>query len=310
MKYLIIGGSGFIGKNLIKKLLSDEKNVVTSFSRNNNFKIDEFLNIKNLILINGVFNSTLTNFSELLLDQDVIIHLISTTSPATSNYSIKNEILDNVFPTIDLLDACVKNNIKKVIFVSSGGTIYGKGCTNPINEDSPTNPISSYGTQKLIIEKYLLLYKHLFGLDCSIVRLANPYGPYQLPNKGVGLIVSFLSRIIEGKTVKVFGDGNTVRDYIYIDDVTEALIKISKYKKDESIFNIGTGKGKSINEIIAVIEKTIDRKIEVEYIKGRISDVDYNVLDVSRYEKIFGFHQKVGLEEGIKLIYDVMKNEF
>ena len=177
MNILILAGAGFIGTNLTIKLAQDKNNQITVVDTNDSF----FTNIREKGFSNVTFKTAALDIDEdfetLLYNQDVVYHLVSTTVPGTSNQKITQELMSNVVFTSKLLDACVKMNIQKVIFLSSGGTVYGKENKCPLKEKTPTNPISSYGVQKVTIEKLLYLYRYLHGLDYRIIRLANPYGP-------------------------------------------------------------------------------------------------------------------------------------
>ena len=171
MKYLVLGSNGFIGSNLVKQLMKEKCDL-----RLFDLKLNKDNNLihNNIEYIQGEFGID-CDFDALTKDIDIVYHLISTTIPS-SNIGYNIEIQQNVMGTIKLLDSCVKNKIKKIIFISSGGTVYGKSKGIPFKEDDCTNPICSYGIQKLSIEKYIQLYNNMYGLDYRIIRLANPYG--------------------------------------------------------------------------------------------------------------------------------------
>lgn len=191
MQCLILGGAGFLGSHLANRLLREQNNIVTVFDRAQ----ANFSNIKaiynNLRIVTGNFGVDY-DFRGLLENQEIVYHLVSTTVPSTSNLNLVGEIQDNVIPTIKLLEACVEQGGKKIVFLSSGGTVYGEGKDVPLKEDDEQMPICSYGIQKLTIERYIHLYFHLYGLDYRIVRLANPFGPFQNPRGKVGAVTTFL----------------------------------------------------------------------------------------------------------------------
>ena len=164
-----------------------------------------------------------TDFEKLVEGQEEVYHLLSTTVPSTSNQMIETELRENVLLTVKLLEACVNQGVKKIVFFSSGGTVYGKESACPLNEDTPTNPITSYGIQKITIEKLLYLYSYIYGIDYRIIRLANPYGPYQKPNGVLGAVTTFTYKAIKGEEIQVYGDGSVVRDFIYIEDAIRTL---------------------------------------------------------------------------------------
>ena len=304
MKIALIGGAGFIGTNLAIHLSKTDE--VTVIDRDEKF----FSTLKSLnlpIRYKVASFDTNSDFDNQVEGQDVVYHLASTVIPGNSNYDIGAELNANVIVTCHLLDACVRQGIKKVAFISSGGAIYGKKGTCPIQEDMVTYPISSYGVQKLAIEKLLYLYRYQKDLDYRIIRLANPYGPYQRPNGKLGVVTTFIYKALTSGRLEVYGDGTVVRDFIYIEDAIRGILKIVNGENDIRVFNLGSGKGTSVNQVIEAIRKTIRSDLAVEYIAGRTTDVPVNYLDISRYEGIYGKLDPVSLEDGIKKTAEFMK---
>ena len=199
--------------------------------------------------------------------------------------------------------------MKKVVFISSGGTVYGKESNCPLSEITATNPICSYGLQKVAIEKLLYLYHYMYGLDYRIIRLANPYGPYQRPNGVLGAITTFTYKALKGEEIQVYGDGTVVRDFIYIDDAIRAILQIVEGENQHHIFNLGCGYGTSIKEVLNIIKDTLDVELNVVYKERRAVDVPTNYLDISRYEKYYGSLNPISLEEGIKKTAAFIKKE-
>ena len=297
MKILILGGQGFIGQNLCRKLISEGHTVFVLEKRINPDRI-----IPNVNYIEGDFLDKNT-YSEYLNGIDVVYHMISTTNANNSNNEMVRDVQDNIVGTINLLDACVENNVKKVIFTSSGGTVYGVPQEVPIKEDHPKNPICSYGITKLTIEKYLSLYHHIYGLDYTVLRLSNPYGPYH-QSLTQGLINVILYKTIKDEPIEIWGDGKVERDYIYIDDTIEALSIAKDVQTEEKVFNIGSGQSYSICDIINEVEKIAGKSIKQEYKPSRNQDVPVNVLDISLAKEKLGWMPKVSLEEGITSTYN------
>lgn len=298
MRIAILGAAGFIGTNLTIKLAKDNKNQITAVDEKKEYFSLNVLQLSNVVIKEMNFQGV-EDYYEILKNQDVVYHLVSTNNPATSNLNIGREITDNIQISIHILEACVVNHVKKIIFISSGGTVYGKVDHFPISENALTNPITTYGIQKLTIEKLLYLYKCVHNLDYAIVRLSNPYGPYQRPNGKLGVVTTFVYRAINNLPLVVYGDGDIVRDYIYIDNAIDGIIGIANANSKEQIFNLGSGQGISVNEIIQTIQKVFERPLKVEYIKKRSVDVPVNILDMSRYKKEIGKLSLVSLEEGI-----------
>lgn len=309
MKILLLGATGFIGTNLSINLAKQKNDLILlgrKFNKNfqNLFKntLSENIFCEENININ-------TDLSKFTKDVDVVYHLISTCVPANSNNDINKNIIDDLQITIKLLESMVKNKCKKIVFISSGGAIYGNSKEHEINEMSYTSPITAYGIQKLTIEKIIYLYSYLYGLDYRIIRLGNPYGRFQKPNTGQGLIPTLIDNALNNKTVTIYGDGTNERDYIYIDDAIDAILNISNNDTKYKLYNVGSGIGVSINSIINNVEKIMNKKIKIEYKNNRSSDVKNIHLNVKRYENEFGSPIKVSLYDGILNTIEYMKGD-
>lgn len=301
MNILVLGGQGFIGYNLVKRLLV-EGHKVTVFDRAVRNEAKE-LDCKYVI---GEFYN-IEEFEKMFYDVDIVFHLISTTLPKTSNNNPSYDIESNVIKTVKILEMCRRAQVKKIIFPSSGGTVYGIPGKIPVNEEHPTNPICSYGISKLAIEKYLYMFKELYGLDYQILRISNPYGPYQNPFSNQGAIAVFLGKALKGEPIEVWGDGSVCRDYIYIDDLIEALILITTKNSDYKVLNIGSGRAYSVNDIIEQIAITLETNIKVNYKEARKIDVPTNVLDISRAEVGLQWGPQIDLKMGIKRTWEWLK---
>lgn len=307
MKIILLGAAGFIGTNLVIQIAKNPDNVITVVDRNkSHFEVLKTMSIPNLRILESEL-SVDTDFNSLIEGQDVVYHLVSTTVPTTSNKTIPDELNANVVMTSLLLEACVRKSIEKVVYFSSGGTVYGKEAKCPLNEDTPTNPITSYGVQKITIEKMLYLYNYMYGLDYRIIRLSNPYGPYQRPNGVLGAVTTFTYRALKNEEIIVYGDGSVVRDFIYIDDAIDGIQRIVNGDSSYKTFNLGCGYGTSIKEVLGIIESTLGIKLSIKYTGMRRVDVPINYLDISRYEKEYGKLNPVNLETGIKKTAEFMK---
>ncbi len=307
MNIILLGGAGFIGSNLAVALSKDKKNKVTVVDVNK-----EYFNAYSESVFDGItfIESALdydTNFETLIKGQDIVYHLISSTVPATSNRMIPKELQANVILSSNLFEACVNQKVKKVVFISSGGTVYGKEAECPLDEDTPTYPITSYGVQKITIEKLLYLYNYMYGLDYRIIRLANPYGPYQRPNGILGAVTTFTYKALKNEVINVYGDGSVVRDFIYIDDAVRGIIKIVDGTDRYHTFNLGCGYGTSISSLLDSVSKALSIELKVDYQESRKVDVPANYLDIKRYEAAYGSLNPISLEDGIRLTAEFMR---
>lgn len=308
MNILILGAAGFIGTNLTIKLAKNKEDKITLVDKSK----DYFTGVEKFHFLNvGIMESSFDENMDfdILRGQDVVYHLVSTNVPTTSNQHISQDIQSNVVFSSNLFDACVKNGVRKVVFISSGGTVYGKESVCPIPEDAPTNPISSYGIQKITIEKLLYLYNYMYGLDYRIIRLANPYGPYQRPDGVLGAVTTFTYKALKGDEITVYGDGSVVRDFIYIDDAIRAIEKIVNSENKYHTFNVGCGYGTSIKQVIEAVHTALGVEMNIVYKEGRDVDVPVNYLDISRYEKYYGKLNPISLNEGIIKTAEFMRKE-
>lgn len=294
---LVIGGGGFIGSHLVSALLLQGRRVrVLELPYRTHIKT--IPQHSNLEWIEGNFGNT-HDISRALSDVDAVFHLVSTTQPQSSNDNPRFDIQSNLLATIGLLEQMCAMPEVPLIFISSGGTVYGRPQQTPIPETHPTEPQCSYGIVKLAIEKYLALYHLMHGINYRVLRLANPYGPGQERNRTQGVIGTFLSRILQGQPLEVWGDGSVVRDYVYIGDISSALLQVERYQGKKRIFNIGSAIGHSVIEIIAAIERVSDKKVDVHFSAKREFDVSVSVLDIQRAQKELGWQPYTTLDDGL-----------
>lgn len=307
-KCIIIGGGGFIGSHLAETLLIQGYGVkifdIRNFEKKN---IHSF--IENIEIIEGDFSNPI-DVEAALTDVDFVYHLVSSTIPSNSVLNPTYDIESNVIPSIRLLQLCLDKKIKKLVFISSGGTVYGNPNYLPIDETHPSNPISSYGIGKRTIESYISLYKKLWGLDACIFRLSNPYGERQNPLGKQGVIPIFIYKAIKSTDIDVWGDGHVIRDYIYINDVIRFLVKSIEIETPELIYNLGSGVGTSINDILEFITQNINNSIKINYLKGRNFDVPENVLDIDLLLKRFQLKIDTDLNTGLNLLAEYLKAEY
>ncbi|MER9586987.1 NAD-dependent epimerase/dehydratase family protein [Mesorhizobium sp. M0276] len=293
-KCVVFGGGGFIGSHISRRL-SAEGLAVTAFGRRQGVSPmpPEIAWSEGDFRDKRAVNSALHN-------HDTVFHLVHATWPATADMDIAADILDSVIPSIDLLDACVRSGVKRLIYFSSGGTVYGAVDEIPITEDSPANPVGAYGISKLMIEHYVRLYERKYGLNCFIVRLANPFGPWQIEAHNQGL-VAFAGRLIQSdQQVTVYGDGSARRDYVYVEDVADFAARLINYNGSKRIFNVGGGgNGQSILDVIHAIETSLGKTAKIKREPSRPFDVPSNVLSIERAEKELGWRPATSFFDGI-----------
>lgn len=294
LKYIILGGSGFIGKNLSEFLLEQGYDVTV-------FDIEK-INLKhqNIHYIKGDFFND-QELKAAIMDKDVIIHAISTINPGNSNEKYLLGYEKDFIQTIKMC-SWIKDTDKKFIFLSSGGTIYGEHDVSPLTEDILPRPINHYANIKLSIENALRVFHIQNRLNIIIARISNPYGPGQDFTKGVGFIDAVLKQSMVGETVEIWGDGNNIRDYIYIDDVCKWLYKLSLYTGKEYIFNISSGKGITQNKIIEII-KELGVLVKINYKRARSVDIKKVILDNTKIKEVY-YMEPISVEEGIRNYYE------
>jgi UDP-glucose 4-epimerase len=298
MRLLVLGGDGFIGSHLVDALVRSGHSV-RSFDRPGIARRPgEEGSSQDLERIEGEFTAE-GDIARAVKGCDIVFHLVSTTLPSTSNLDPAFDVESNVIGSLRLLDHALSSGAKRVIFVSSGGTVYGIPTLVPIPEDHPTNPICSYGITKLTIEKYLNLYRHLHGLDSVVLRIANPYGERQRTQASQGAIAVFLGKVLGGEPIDIWGDGSAVRDYIHISDVVRALLMAIDYTGSHRTFNIGSGCGASVNEVIAAIEAATGITPVRRYFDARPFDVPRSVLSIERARNSLDWQPTVPLADGI-----------
>jgi UDP-glucose 4-epimerase len=297
MKILVIGGGGFIGSSVVDRLVQDGHEL-RIFERPRVEPYRAFSANEHVEWITGDMLSA-HDVSDAIQGMDAVFHLVSFTLPKNSNEDILYDVQTNLTATVQLLDAMIANQVGRIIFVSSGGTVYGVPQYLPIDENHPTNPLVSYGITKLAIEKYVLMFQHLHGIRSIIFRVANPYGPRQRIETAQGAATIFLHRAIHSLPVEIWGDGSVVRDYIYITDVAEAFSQALHYSGSKSVFNISSGAGVSLNELLNTIEFVVDRPIARRYLPARPFDVPVSILDRSLAETELKWHPKVNLSQGL-----------
>lgn len=302
-RVLLLGGAGFMGSHVIETLLEEDCRVrvfdrmppPAGFDGGTEFCKGEF-----------------TNGAELAAALDgceTVIHLLASTDPKTSNDDPVHDLESNLTATVRLLEMARTSTVKRIVFASSGGTVYGIPATVPIAEHHETRPICSYGIHKLAIEHYLALYHRLHGLDYCVLRISNAFGERQRPKASQGAVTVFLDKALRGEEIDVWGDGSVVRDYIYVRDVAAAVCRAARHEGSPRCFNIGSGRSLSVNELLLAIESLLGRPVSRRYLPGRPFDVPVNVLDISLAAAHLDWRPEHPFEYGLRRTLDWLQSE-
>ncbi|RDZ27121.1 NAD-dependent epimerase/dehydratase family protein [Lysobacter silvisoli] len=301
MSVLVIGGNGFLGSSLVEGLRAAGAAVrVLDVSAP---RAD--LDWAGVDYRHGGLDDAGV-LAEALAGVDRVYHLASTTVPGSSNRDPAYDVSSNLLGSLRLIQAMADNGVRRIVFFSSGGTVYGNPERLPVHEDHPLRPISSYGVVKVAIENYLLMYQRLGALDPLILRPSNPYGPRQSTSGMQGAIGAFLGKARAGEGVSIWGDGGIVRDYLYIDDLVELAVRAGASDAC-GIYNAGSGCGQSLNELCALVRELTGRPLPVEYLPGRDFDVSEIVLDIQAARSRFGWAPRVPLRDGIERTWQALQ---
>jgi UDP-glucose 4-epimerase len=295
-RYLLLGGNGFVGSHISDMLLRQgaEVRILDRYPeqfRSANPSISYFI---------GDFSDP-----ELLKSAihgiDTVIHLQSSTVPSTSEHGSLFDIETNLIPTVRLLETMVENKCNTIVYFSSGGAVYGNPSIIPTPEDSPLCPISSYGVVKTVIESYIQYFER-HGVRSLIIRPSNLYGIRQSKTGVLGLINTLLENALHDEETNIFGDGSVIKDYVYINDLIDFLevaLKLDTY----GVFNIGSGQGVSVNEVIALVENAINKTLRLRHENARTFDVSKVILDISKAKSKIGWEPHTPLSTGISEVW-------
>jgi len=285
---LVLGGSGFIGRHVVRALAEcGVEQVVGDLVPNPEapFVPVDFTDEESL--------------QQALDGIDVVVHLAWTTVPQSATDNPSQDVIANVLGSLNLFRACIAQRVRRVVFCSTGGAIYGVPHYIPISETHPVAPVSSYGITKLTVEKYLTLFSRLYGLEHVILRPGNAYGEGQKNTKGQGVIAACLAAVQADQLFTVWGDGTVVRDYVHVSDIARVVSLAVTTGASNYLLNVGTGQGLSVNDLIALIKKVAQKPLKVRYVSQRLIDVLVNILDSSLAAEILGWKPQVSIQEGL-----------
>ncbi len=293
---LVLGANGFIGSHLVDALAASGHHV-RAFGRFKDAPL-RFSSQEKVELFDGDFLNR-DDLQNALKGIEYVFHFISTTTPATAENDPLIDIETNVKMSINLFEECVGQGIKKVIFASTGGAIYGSTSGEPIPETTLPQPVSPYAIGKLTIEHYLRYFKRKFGLESLVFRISNPYGERHALHAKQGVINIFLEQIAANQPITILGDGTMVRDYVYVSDIARMIVG-SFEKAEHHVYNLGSGHGLTINELIDVMAKITGKPIKKEHKEAPSTFVSKVVLNTDRFQSEFSMPPEIDIEEGIR----------
>ena len=300
-KILITGGAGFIGSNIVKKLLELGKfvRVVDNFSTGRRENIKEFLNNPNFELIEGDISNIETT-KMVVKGMDFVLHeaAIPSVPRSINNPFASNK--SNIDGTLNILIASRDEGIKKLVCASSS-SVYGDSLKLPKQEDDPINPISPYALTKFTSERYCQLFSKLYGLPTICLRYFNVFGPKQDPGSQYSAVIPiFIKAILNNKSPIIYGDGEQSRDFTYVDNVVSANILAMNSKVSNKVINVACEEKTSLNDLLNYINQILEKNIKPIYEKARLGDVKYSLADISKAKKLLSYKPKITIKEGLK----------
>ncbi len=294
VKALVTGASGFLGRALVPALLAMGETVVATGRRSCPFAPHPRLSWWQADLA-----CPAAPVADILSGVDTIYHLSWSSVPAESNLAPSEDARINISGSVRLLELIPQGTNPRFVFASSGGTVYGRLISTPAPEEHPLKPLSAYGVSKISVEGYLDLFAAFGSLRPVSLRMGNVYGPGQDTARLFGAITHFCKCAVAGGPIRMFGNGDAVRDYVYIDDAVAALVRAGHVNETSAALNIGTGKGHSLNDIVAIIQNQLGKPLLVEHEAPRPFDVPVSTLDPGRALRELGWSALVPLDEGV-----------
>ncbi len=301
MRILVTGGAGFIGSNVADRFVALGHEVAIFDNLSSGFR--EFVNPKAKFYEGDLADAAAVEAAIADFRPEIVDHHAA---QIDVRKSVTDPVFDarvNVLGSIGLLQACTKHGVRKVVYASTGGALYGEGRTLPAPEDHPVNPEAPYGASKHTVEHYLYIWKLLHGLDYTVLRYPNVFGPRQNPHGEAGVNAIFIGLMLEGKRPRIFGDGNAVRDYLFVDDVVAANVAALGAGSGEML-NIGTGIGTSVNDIVRELKSILAFPEDAIYEAARPGEIQRIYLDASRAKQVLGWEPTVTFRTGLERTVD------
>jgi len=292
---LVVGGTGFIGGHLVRALAA--RGTAVRVMARGHSRLPRF-DAGVEVVVGDVGNQG--RLASALDGAATVYHLASSTVPASSAADPAFDFTTNVVAALPLIEACASRGIR-LVFTSSGGTVYGTPETLPIPETHETWPISTHGVGKLAVEKLLYAFGRNRGLDYRILRLSNVYGEGQTPRSGMGVVAAFLENVLAGRAIELWGDGTQRRDFLYVADAVAALVGMGELEAPRwRLVNLGSGEATAVGDLLELVFGVVGRRTEVRRLPARSFDVPANVLDIGRAREMLAFEPRTSLDQGIR----------
>ena len=295
-RYVVTGGSGFVGRSLCDRIRADGHEAIVA-TRGRHKEDDG----QHWIEYDLRDRATIANIVQ--AKPDGIFHLAWSTTPAAAESDPGSDVEVNLVGTVNLFDAVARSGPVPILLASSGGTVYGPAVSLPVDEDHPLNPIGIYGTTKVAAERYAEVFRNNRGLDIRVARLSNPFGARQSVAKLQGAASIFARKVISGEPLLIWGDGSVVRDYVDVDDAADAIYRIMLHSnvgvQGAPIFNVGSGEGISLTELISIVESAAGVKSKTTFAAGRAFDISANILDIGRIGASIGWRPRRPMRDSI-----------
>ncbi len=297
MRILVTGGAGFIGSNVVDRFVALGHELAVFDNLSSGFR--EFVNPKAKFYEGDLADAAAVDAAIRDFRPEIVDHHAA---QIDVRKSVADPVFDarvNVLGSIGLMQACQAHGVRKIVYASTGGALYGEGRQLPATEDHPVNPEAPYGASKHTVEHYLYIWKLLHGLDYTVLRYPNVYGPRQNPHGEAGVNAIFIGLMLAGVRPRIFGDGTAVRDYLYVDDVVEGNVLALEQGSGEML-NLGTGVGTSVNDIVRELQGILGSREGALYETARPGEVQRIYLDASRAKRVLGWEPRVTFTEGLR----------
>ncbi|GGK33344.1 UDP-glucose 4-epimerase [Caldalkalibacillus thermarum] len=303
-KILVTGGAGFIGSHLVKRLLREGHDICVI---DNLTTGDKHLLPPSVLFYEADITSPHINEPFKAFGPEVLIHLAAQTQVSVSQENPKADATVNIIGTLNLLNACVKGNVRHVIFASSAA-VYGDVQTLPVTEETPASPLSAYGLSKLTAERYIELYAQLYGFVYTTLRFANVYGPKQSASTEAGVVTIFLHQLLNGQSPVIYGDGEQTRDFVYVEDVVQAIIDVLNTPQS-GLFHVSSGEEVSVNALLRELCGILELPFNPIYQPERPGDIARSCLSNHKIKQAFHWTPRYSLKEGLQEMIMIEYNQ-